>query len=573
MGNSIWKSREVSEEHIDKIVNEFKMTRPSAVYLSGRGIVPDELDSYMKSSLKELGDPFVFSDMYKSVARLWEAIEKGEAIVIHGDYDTDGVTATALITWVLEQNGAKVYPFLPDRFDDGYGFTAESLEKAIIQVPAFETCKVAVTVDCGINSGAAIQYAKKEAIDVIVTDHHDPGDDNMSDAFAIINPKYNKGVDEYKILAGVGVAFKLAHGFIKYGRQKNLGGFSTDLNEVLDLVALGTIADIVPLTGENRLLTSSGIVHLKKQLRPGIRALFELANVKKSPKPTDITFKLAPRINAAGRLGNATAALKLLMSPTIIEAYQYANELDEFNKKRQAKEFEIYTEAKNQIASESDLTDAKSIVVAGDDWHQGVIGIVASRLVRDFSRPSIVLTIKDGEAQGSGRSLPGINLVETLSACSHLLIRYGGHPMAVGLSLKEENIAEFAKLFEKKLATIVSEEDLISKIHYDGTLNINQVNDEFLKTLGDFEPYGHANQTPVFRINDLYPEQLFAIGDKHSRGKFIDSNKYSMDFIAFNVSKDLLENQYVDVLATPQYNDFYNPPRLQLNIVDVKASY
>ncbi len=573
MGNSIWKSREVSEEHIDKIVNEFKMTRPAAVYLSGRGIEPDKVTSYMKSSLKELGDPFVFLDMYKSVARLWEAIEKGEAIVIHGDYDTDGVTATALLTWVLEENGARVYPFLPDRFDDGYGFTAESLEKAVIQVPASEICKVAVTVDCGINSGAAIQYAKKEAIDVIVTDHHDPGDDDMSDAFAIINPKYNTGVDEYKILAGVGVAFKLAHGFIKYGRQKNLGGFSTDLNEVLDLVALGTIADIVPLTGENRLLTSNGIVHLKKQLRPGIRALFELANVKKSPKPTDITFKLAPRINAAGRLGNATTALKLLMSPTIIEAYQYANELDDFNKRRQAKEFEIYTEAKNQIALEADLTDAKSIVVAGDDWHQGVIGIVASRLVRDFSRPSIVLTIKDGEAQGSGRSLPGINLVETLSACSHLLVRYGGHPMAVGLSLKEEHIAEFAKLFEKTLSTIVSEDDLVSKIYYDGTLSINQVNDDFLKLLGEFEPYGHANQTPVFRINDLYPDQLFAIGDKHSRGKFIDSNKYSIDFIAFNVSKDLLENQYVDVLATPQYNDFYNPPRLQLNIVDVKASY
>ncbi len=573
MGKSIWRAREISEENVEEIINEFKMIRPAAVYLSGREIEPDQVTSYINASLKELGDPFVFQDMYKAVVRLWEAIEKGEAIVIHGDYDTDGVTATALLTWVLEENGAKVYPFLPDRFDDGYGFTPESLAKGVSQVNDSQTCGVVVTVDCGINSGAAIQYAKEKSIDVIVTDHHDPGDDDMSEAFAIINPKYNEGMDEYKILAGVGVAFKLAHGFIKYGRQKNLGGFSTDLNEVLDLVALGTIADIVPIIGENRLLTRNGIVHLKKQMRPGIRALFEMANVKKAPKPTDITFKLAPRINAAGRLGNAAVALKLLMTTNIIDAYQYARELDDFNKRRQAKEFEIYTEAKNQIAMESDLTDAKSVVVAGDDWHQGVIGIVASRLVRDFSRPAIVLTVKDGEAQGSGRSLPGINLVETLSACSHLLIRYGGHPMAVGLSLKEENITEFAKLFEKTLSTIVSEEDLVSKVYYDGTLSINQVNDEFLKTLEKFEPYGHANQTPVFRINDLYPDQLFAIGDKHSRGIFVDSNRYSMDFIAFNISKDVLESQYVDVLATPQYNDFYNPPRLQLNIVDVKQSY
>ena len=303
MGTKLWISASEGKENVVKeLTGKCDLPYAAALYLAAHGITADQVDSYFNDSFSALTDPYRFPGMELAVKRLWQAIRNRERILIHGDYDTDGITATSLLSWVLEKNGAIVSSFLPHRFDDGYGFTPESLAKALDVIPS--ECKVLVTVDCGINSGPAVTEAAARGIDVIITDHHEPDGEKLS-ALAVINPKLNPELEDMRQLSGVGVAFKLAHAFIKFGRENNLGGYGVEIQDALDFVALGTVADIVPLLGENRLLVKYGMETLCKQLRPGIRALIESAHIGPKLTPADITFKLAPRINAAGRLGNA----------------------------------------------------------------------------------------------------------------------------------------------------------------------------------------------------------------------------------------------------------------------------
>jgi single-stranded-DNA-specific exonuclease len=567
MGSKIWINKS-QEQAVDDLIRQNSFSRATALFLAARGIGSNELDVYLNSPLKSLSDPFRFPGIDKAVKRLWQAIQNQEQIVIHGDYDTDGVTATALLSWVLEKNGALVKCFLPHRLDDGYGFTPDSLHKAVEGTDS----KVLVTVDCGINSNDSVEEANRIGIDVIITDHHEPGKE-LPNALAIINPKVYEELADINNLSGVGAAFKLSHAFIKYGLEQNLGGFTTDLKEILDFVALGTVADIVPLQGENRILVRHGIEVLKKQLRPGIRALIEIAKVK-STKPSDITFKLAPRINAAGRLGNADVALQLLKADNIVDAYKYAEKLDDFNRKRQEKEREIFNEAKEQIAEKLNMENRYSILVAGQDWHQGVIGIVASRLARDYNRPAIVLTIQEGQAYGSGRSVANLNMVDVLSQSSKLLTRFGGHPMAVGLGLDSRNINQLHIEFEKHVRENLTSKDLIDHFDFDGEVELRELKQDFFDMLDSFEPFGHSNPQPVFRINHLTPVKSSRVGEKHCRGQLCDHLGYQMDFIAFNQPMDAFpEYQEVDILATPQINNYYGTSHPQLQVMDIKPSY
>lgn len=294
MGTKLWTCASDGKETLTgELIKGKALPRAIAMYLAARDIAPEQVDMYFNAALSDLSDPFRFPGMETAVKRLWQAIVDREHILIHGDYDTDGITATALLSWILERNGAIVTNFLPHRFDDGYGFTPESLAKAL--EGAGGTCGVLVTVDCGINSCEAVEDAARRGIDVIITDHHEPGD-TLPKAVANINPKIHPELADMHNLSGVGVAFKLGHAFLKYGREHNLGGYMTELKEVLDYVALGTVADIVPLLGENRILVKHGMEMLKRQLRPGVRALIEVARISSnSIKPSDITFKLAPR--------------------------------------------------------------------------------------------------------------------------------------------------------------------------------------------------------------------------------------------------------------------------------------
>ena len=571
MGNKIWIcAGNTLEKRVSELMAKFSLPRPIALFLANRDVDMDNVELFMNPVLGKLSDPYRFPGIKDAVARLWDAIRNDEPILIHGDYDTDGITATALLSSVLRHNGAKVTSFIPHRFDDGYGFTPESLDKALKGME--RKCGVLVTVDCGITSIDAVEYAKKLGIDVIITDHHEPINE-LPNALAIVNPKVYPELHDLDLLAGAGVAFKLSHAFVKWGREQKLGGFNTKLQEVLDYVALGTIADIVPILGENRILVKYGLEILKKQLRPGIRALIESARASQKLRTSDITFKLAPRLNASGRLGDAYASLALLESDNIVEAYKYAAKLDDYNHQRQELEQEIYTQAKSIIENEMDMTDASSIVVAGENWHQGVIGIVASRLARDYNRPAIVLTIIDGMAHGSGRSIGSLNLVDVLVKCSDLLERHGGHPMAVGLGLESKNIPAFAKKFEGYTHASLSEHDLCNSTVYDGDVELKELDDHFFTVLDQLSPFGHSNNKPLFRFNNLETVKCTPIaGNKHCRGILRNHHNEQIEFIAFNCKREDISRYPMDILATPQLNDFYNERRPQLQIIDIIPS-
>ena len=571
MGNKLWTcASDGKEKIIGELIREKNLPRAIAMYLASRGIDSKHAESYFNASFSDLSDPFRFPGMEIAVKRLWKAIVDREHILIHGDYDTDGITATALLSWILESNGAIVTNFLPHRFDDGYGFTPESLIKAL--EASGGSCGVLVTVDCGINSCEAVKYAAERGIDVIITDHHEPGD-TLPDSLANINPKIHEELSDLHNLSGVGVAFKLGHAFLEYGKKNNLGGYMTEIREILDFVALGTVADIVPLLGENRILVKHGMEMLRRQLRPGVRALIEVSRINRSSaliKPSDITFKMAPRINAAGRLGNAITALQLMTSRQIVDAYRYADMLEQFNQKRQTKEQEIFSEAKHYVENAPDFSKRYSILAAGEDWHQGVIGIVASRFARDYNRPAIVLTIQNDEAHGSGRSIGGLNLIKVLGKCSHLLTRYGGHPMAVGLGMKKENIPAFRELFEATVREEIREEDLIDRVTYDGSVVLGDLGDAFFGKYDQLGPFGHGNPQPCYRLDNVEIVKTFPIKVGHTKGVLRDSAGDECDFIAFNMVLDM--HTKWDIVAIPQINEYYGERRRQIQIADAKPA-
>ena len=427
-----------------------------------------------------------------------------------------------------------------------------------------------MTVDCGINSAEAVAEARNRGIDVIITDHHEPAEE-LPEAMALINPKVHDCVADLRNLSGVGVAFKLAHAFVQYGRDHNEGAYTTEIQDVLDFVALGTIADIVPILGENRILVKYGMEMLRKQLRPGVRALIDVSHLSGGRMhPSDITFKLAPRLNAAGRLGNAISALQLMMAPQIVDAYHYANMLEDFNRQRQTKEQEIFSEAKHQVEADPNFNSSMSIMAAGEDWHQGVIGIVASRFARDYNRPAIVLTIIGDEAHGSGRSVGGLNLIKILSKSSHLLTRYGGHPMAVGLGLPKDKIPEFQKEFEENVRNAVQPADLVDYLQYDGAIALNDLNDHFYQYYEMLGPFGHGNPQPLFKIQQVEVIRTYPIKAGHSRGVFRDKYGDTFDFIAFNRVMDL--HSVWDIAAQPQINEYYGEKRRQLQVIDAKPA-
>ncbi|MCF7791365.1 MAG: single-stranded-DNA-specific exonuclease RecJ [Victivallales bacterium] len=561
-----WLKKQYSGSDLSELIKYHGFSRPIAVALAARGINKENVNTYFNASLKKLSSPFRIPGMKKAAKRLWEALKRDENILIHGDFDVDGITASVLLATILSENGAKVSVFIPQRFDTGYGFSPESLERTLEDYEY----SLLVTVDCGITSVEAVKKANSLGVDVIITDHHEQGV-LLPEAHAIVNPKVHKGISDLSCLAGVGVAFKTAHAFIKYGLDNGLIFNRPDLREVLDLVALGTIADIVPLTGESRILAKNGIKRLRKQIRPGVRALCENSHINKI-NSNKISYKLSPHINAAGRLGDPKIAYDLLMTNSIVDAIKLANTLKDYNLQRRAKENSIFREVESQIEEKIKIYENSSILVYGENWHQGIIGNVASRISREYNRPSIVLTIIDGIAYGSGRSAANINLVEILSKSSDILIRYGGHPMAVGLSLDVSNIKELCKRFEKAVKEKLPPESILPTIMFDGDIFISEINSDFFEEMANMEPFGYMNEEPVYRLTNLNVPYYTTAGKFHSRGYLKDINRHSIPFIMFNITPDLLPPSPWDVLATPQINEYNSGRTPQLRLIDVKMS-
>ncbi len=560
-----WEINEPPESQVNELRDAGEVSRVAALALSRLGITASRVAAYLRPMLSQLSDPYQLPGVEKAAERLWEAIRRQERILVYGDYDTDGITATVLVAEVLSANGAHVDCYLPHRIDDGYGLTAEAVERVCT---AEQT--VLLTVDCGITCAAAVEAANARGMDVIITDHHEPHE-AIPEALAVIDPKLPDAPPVVQSLAGVGVAFKLCHGFIKYGRRHDLGGQDTDLRQFLDLVALGTVADIVPLLDENRCLVTAGLDVLSQQIRPGIRALCEVTNLRERVRTTDITFRIAPRINAAGRLGNPDEAFQLLHARDTTEAYQLAAALDGRNRERQQVEAQVLAAAEEQIAEIADIEQCHTVVVCGEEWHKGVIGIVASRLVRKYNRPSIVLTRdSDGALCGSGRSLHNLNLVTLLGVCEVHLQRFGGHAMAAGLALDPVNLPLFQRDFEAAVRRVVGAVPTSPALEVCGRVKLEELEERVFGEMEMFEPFGHSNPEPLFFCSGVVPDRVLPAGRSHSRGSLKDESGRSINFIYFGTPPDELPQPPWDMVFTPQLNRYNGSVRPQIRIHDLR---
>ena len=588
----VWEFAEPPPALTASLMEEASVTRPIGMVLASRGITADNVHQFLHPSLENMGDPYLLSGTKAAAKRLWEAIQKNERIMIHGDYDTDGITATALLAWVLRENGAQVTCYLPHRIDDGYGLTADSINKN-----AKGNCDLLVTVDCGITSYDAVDAARAINLDLIITDHHTPGPTPLHegtggvgsiglglpanagdlDTMVVVDPKLPGAPKETEDLAGVGVAYKVAQAFLKYGSENGIGGEDTNLHYVLDLVALGTVADIVPLLNENRILVREGLRVLSMQTRPGIHELCEISNVSEVLTTSDITYRLAPRINATGRMGDPTDSLRLLEARDVERAKDLAGILDQLNKERQTIEEQVVQEAEAQIAERyrpgtpRALAVARSIVVWSDHWHQGVVGIVASRLTRRYHRPSVVLTRDpSGQFTGSARSIRTLNLVQVLDECKDTLIRFGGHAMAAGLSLEEDRLEPFSEEFDAAVQKVLGIESMLPMLNICGEVAFEELDPIFFQELKELEPFGHGNSEPIFITRNVTPEHKGFAGRAHTRGVLRDSRGGRMQFIAFSRLPDEFPPAPWDIVYSPHINRFNGNEVFQLRIHDVR---
>jgi single-stranded-DNA-specific exonuclease len=509
----------------------------------------EEVEKFLRPRLGSLSDPFLLPQMHVAVSRVFAALDRQERIVLFGDYDTDGVTSLALLNEMLRAYGGTPELFLPFRLEEGYGLSRESVERCLEQ----HRPQLLIAVDCGTSSVHEVAELKKRGVDVIVLDHHEPKF-ALPDCVAIVNPKID-AESSLHYLCSVGIVFKLCHALLK---TRPLPGF--DLKSKLDLVALGTVADIVPLRGENRVLVQRGAIEIARTSRIGLRKLIQIAGVRVPILPEDIGYRLGPRLNAAGRLSTAEKSLRLLLTPDESEAASLATELDQQNRERQEVETQIFLAAKEKIDSEFDPGCDAAIVVSARGWHPGVLGIVASRIVRKYHRPAIVIGFDDkGIGKGSGRSIEGLNLVEALNRCADSLDNFGGHEMAAGLALQEENFDLFAKTFRKVARELLSDEALQPCLRLDHELAFTEIDINFLRWHEMLQPFGNGNPQPLFLAREVElvapprvmneKHLLFRLrqGDRHRRAVYFNGAPNQLPpppwDVAFRIRADEYEGE------------------------------
>ncbi len=524
-----------------------------------------QVDAFLQPSLTALKDPFTMKGMDMAVERVVAALMSNEKVMIYGDYDVDGITATTLLYLSLNRLGAQVVYYLPNRLVEGYGLSVEGIDEAKKQ-----NVRLIVTVDTGITAVEEVAYAKSLGIEVVITDHHEPGS-VVPEAYAIVNPK-QPGCTYGGELAGVGVAFKFAQALFKRLNQDD-----RDLMEHLDLVALGTSADIVPLVGENRLLTYFGLRQISRTAKPGLKSLANISGLLgKDISTGHAVFILAPRISALGRLGDATAAIRLLSTRDETVANGIARTLESENKRRKEIDEHTLREALAQIDEMVDLVNDRAIVLSGEGWHQGVIGIVASRLVERYHLPTVMIAITDGEAKGSARSIPGFHLCEALKECESLLERYGGHKYAAGLSIKPENIPAFREKFMAVSLQTLSADDIIPKLHIDAEVELNSINDTFMTHMESFSPFGPQNMRPVFMTRNVeILGEPNIVGSNHLRLRLRKGDAV-FDAIGFGLGELKraipVNGALIDLVYTIEYNTYNDITRIQIRLRDLRPS-
>ncbi len=557
----VWNLKKYDTELIKKIKDTYGVSDIMAKLLISRNIEFNDIDNFLNGKLDNLIDPYKIKDMNKLVERIDKAIKKKEKICIYGDYDVDGITSITIMYKFLTKLGAEVMYYLPDRLLEGYGINNNALDEIKKQ-----GVSLVITVDCGITAIEEVEHAKEIGLDICITDHHECAQD-LPDALAIVNPKRKDDTYPFKFLAGVGVAFKTISAVAK---KYNLP--EEEYLKYLDIVSIGTISDIVPLVGENRIISKYGLKMMVHTKNIGLKALIKLVNSKEIDSMM-VSFGMAPRINACGRMGNASAAVKLLLENDEKRAEQIALELDNLNQERKNVEAVIYDEALD-IIKKNELDKKSSIVLYNSSWHNGVIGIVASRLVNLYYKPVILLTKENGIIRGSGRCPSGFSIYDALTECKDCVIQFGGHELAAGLSILEENIDSFIETFDeacRKKSDAISEQI----IEVDAQIERKDLNAQIIKDIREMKPYGQSNQVPVFLYKGVKVSAIRTIKEEKHLKLVLKDDRSLIDAVGFSMGArrdEIRIGDKIDVVGTIELNTYNTPKTIQFVLQDFKKS-
>ena len=560
--NKKWEIYQTNEEKVEELQEKYKLNRLLSILLTNRKITEEnEIAKFLNPKRSDFYDPFGMPDMEKAVERILKTIENKEQIIIYGDYDVDGITSVTVLKSFLEERGIQVNVYIPNRLNEGYGLNKTAMEEI-----AKQGNKLMITVDCGITAVDEVEYAKTFCIETIITDHHEPAEE-LPKAIAVVDAKRKDNKYECRNLAGVGVVFKLIQALsIKLGLDPK------EYLKYLDIVCVGTISDIVPLTDENRVIVKLGLKLVEQTKNLGLKEILQSCGYSKI-NSTTISFGVAPRINACGRMGHQEEALNLLLSKEGNEVKELTQKINEYNKTRQEIEKNIYNEAVEQIEKEG-LDTKNTIVVSGKGWHHGVIGIVSSKITELYFKPSILLCEEDGECKGSGRSIPGFDLHEALMECNDTIDKFGGHAMAVGININKEKVEEFKEEFEK-IAKEKEVDKIIPILNLDAEIKLDDVNKEMVDSLKELEPFGEANKMPIFAFRNLKIDSIRSLSDgKHLRLSVKD-NKNIINAIGFNMGAlaDIYRiGDRVDIAGNLEINSFNGVDSIQINIKDIMKS-
>ena len=559
--NKKWECYNLDNEKVEELVKKRHITNLLASILVNRGIIDGEkINVFLNPTRKDFYNPFLMPDMEIAVKRIVKAIENKEKIMIYGDYDADGITSITVLKKYLNEIGLKTGEYIPNRLNEGYGLNKDAISKIYN-----DGYKLMITVDCGISGLEEVDYANSLGMEIIITDHHEPAE-KLPEAIAVIDAKRKDNKYPFNQLAGVGVVFKLIQAIsteLKLEEKEYL--------KYLDLVCIGTISDIVPLVDENRVIAKLGLKLIEKTKNIGLKTLLNIADLKKIDSNA-ISFGVAPRINACGRMGFQEEALQLFLTEDSGEATKIAKRLVQFNQERQAKEKQIFEEVIEKI--EKDDKDKKCIVLAEENWHHGVIGIVASKITEIYYKPSILICLEGDKGKGSGRSVPGFDLYTALTKCSDYIEKFGGHSMAIGITIKKENFEKLKETIEK-YAQESNISDIMPIINIDKEINLKNINIEEVKSLELLEPFGEANKMPLFLLRNLKIDSIRALsGGKHLKLTLKQDNNI-VDAIGFNMgdlSKEYLLGDKVDVVGTIEINSFGNKENIQVNLKDIRKA-
>lgn len=560
--NKKWECYNNNIEEVQKIAKNFNVSNLLATILSNKNISSEnEIEKFLNPTRNDFYDPFLMPDMKIAVDRILEAMSKKEKIIIYGDYDVDGITSITVLKQFLEDRGIEVGQYIPNRLNEGYGLNKKAIEEIVKQ-----KYTLMITVDCGISGVEEVEYANSLGIETIITDHHEQGEE-IPNALAVVDAKRKDNKYPFNQLAGVGVVFKLIQALgICLGLEEK------EYLKYLDIVCIGTISDIVPLVDENRVIAKLGLKLVEVTKNVGLKALLEASGYKKIDSFT-VSFGLAPRINACGRMGKEKEALNLFLTQDENEAKKIALSLNEYNKERQDIEKRIYEDAVNKI--EKSEKNKQVLVLGSENWHHGVIGIVASKITDLYFKPSILICFEEDEGKGSGRSIPGFDLYESLTNCSENLEKFGGHFMAVGVTLKKENFEKFKEEFEK-YAQNSNICDIIPIIKIDEEITLEDINIKAVEELNMLEPFGEANKMPLFMYKNLKIHSIRTLSEgKHIKLTLKDNNFY-IDSIGFNLGHLAEEYQIgdkVDVVGSLEINRFNGRESVQINLKDLRKSY